>query len=168
MQQISRKGHVLEHLNKMHSSPQKHTNMAAISRFSIRIRMRISIRIPTLYPSNVSACFYHKQCLHYIVIIYMNIQHLFSKMWWRENFFNHIYQSHCKDTMYQWPAMDLIYPRGHHMIPKSKIANTKNLLNTFSNKGKNIWNMIPVNIRNTSSIKNFKSLYKKYLFQNQI
>jgi len=41
------------------------------------------------------------------------------------------------------------------IIPKSKIANTKNLLNTFSNKGKNISNMIPVNIRNTSSIKNF-------------
>jgi len=53
------------------------------------------------------------------------------------------------------------------IIPKSKIANTKHLLNTFSNKGKNIWNMIPVKIRNSSSIKNFKSLYKKYLFQNQ-
>jgi len=39
--------------------------------------------------------------------------------------------------------------------PKSKIANTKNLLNSFLNKGKNVWNTIPVYIRNTSSIKNF-------------
>ena len=35
------------------------------------------------------------------------------------------------------------------IIPKSKMANTQYLSNSFSNKGKDVWNMIPGYIRNT-------------------
>jgi len=47
------------------------------------------------------------------------------------------------------------------IISKSKIASTKNLLNTFRKKVKTFGIWYHIYIRNTSSIKFFKSLYEK-------
>jgi len=54
------------------------------------------------------------------------------------------------------------------IISKAKVPNTKNVLNSFSNKGKELWNCLPIEIRHSKSLYNFKTLLKKYLFQKQI
>ena len=54
------------------------------------------------------------------------------------------------------------------IISKAKVPNTKNALNSFSNKGKELWNCLPIEIRHSKSLYNFKTLLKKYLFQKQI
>jgi len=50
----------------------------------------------------------------------------------------------------------------------AKVPKTKNVLNSFSNKGKELWNCLPIEIRHSKSLYNFKTLLKKYLFQKQI
>ena len=53
------------------------------------------------------------------------------------------------------------------IISTTKSANTKILFNTFSSKGKEVWNNMPVQIRNSSSINTFKRLYKEHLLRTQ-
>ena len=54
------------------------------------------------------------------------------------------------------------------IISKAKVPNTKNALNSFSNKGIELWNCLPIEIRHSKSLYNFKTLLKNYLFQKQI
>ena len=49
----------------------------------------------------------------------------------------------------------------------TKIPNTKYMQNTFSNTGKEIWNCIPVHIRQATSVNCFKYLLKKHLLHLQ-
>ena len=48
-----------------------------------------------------------------------------------------------------------------------KIPRTNYLLHTFSSRGKDTWNSIPIHIKHKDSLRSFKISYKDYLFQVQ-
>jgi len=54
----------------------------------------------------------------------------------------------------------------HNDIVVKKKPKTQCFKDSFSYYSISIWNKIPCNIRNSSSIKSFKSQYRKYLFNN--
>jgi len=46
-----------------------------------------------------------------------------------------------------------------------KTPKTNYMLSTFSKRGRDVWNIVPKEIKQTHSLKTFKFLYKKYLLQ---
>ena len=48
-----------------------------------------------------------------------------------------------------------------------KTPKTNYMLSTFSKRGRDIWNIIPIEIKQTKSLNSFKFLFKKYLLQIQ-
>ena len=54
----------------------------------------------------------------------------------------------------------------HNDLVLKKKPNTQFFKDSFSYYSISIWNKIPCNIRNSSSIQSSKSQYRKYLFNN--